>query len=87
MLLRPAPDRECDDALRSGAERPAAKRPRNKFVMGSRATSGVLGMGSNERLIAVGVFVALALLAGYNHHANRDAQSANVAQALMQPNR
>lgn len=44
-------------------------------------------MGSNERLIAVGVFVALALLAGYNHHANRDAQSATVAQALMQPNR
>lgn len=44
-------------------------------------------MGSNERLIAVGVFVALALLAGYNHHVNRDAQSATVAQALMQPNR
>lgn len=39
-------------------------------------------MGSNERLIAVGVFVALALLAGYNFHANRYAASETVAQAL-----
>ena len=44
-------------------------------------------MGSNERLIAVGVFVALALLAGYNFHASRDASSATVVQALIQPSR
>ncbi len=44
-------------------------------------------MDSNERLIAVGVFVVLALLAGYNLHASRDAPSAAVAQALSVPNR
>jgi len=44
-------------------------------------------MGSNERLITVGVFVALALLAGYNFHASRYGANATVAQALIQPSR
>jgi hypothetical protein len=44
-------------------------------------------MGSNERLIAVGVLVALAVLAGYNFHARQYDASATVAQALIQPSR
>ena len=44
-------------------------------------------MGSNECLIAVGVFVALALLAGYNFHASRYDASATMANALIQTSR
>ena len=44
-------------------------------------------MGSNERPIAVGVLVALALLAGYNFHASRNAPSETVAQALISSGR
>jgi len=43
-------------------------------------------MGLNERLITIGVFVALALLAGYNFQASL-ASIDTVAQAQIRPGR
>ena len=44
-------------------------------------------MGLNERLVTIGVFVALALLAGYNYQASQSATIDAVARAQIQPGR
>ena len=44
-------------------------------------------MGLNERLITIGVFVALALLAGYNYQASQLATIDAMAQAQIQASR
>ena len=44
-------------------------------------------MGLNERLITIGVFVALALLAGYNLQASHSPTIDTVAQAHIRPGR
>ena len=44
-------------------------------------------MGLNERLITIGVFVALALLAGYNFQASQLASIDTVAQAQIRSGR
>ena len=44
-------------------------------------------MGLNERLVTIGVFVALALLAGYNYQASQLATIDAMAQAQIQASR
>ena len=74
----------------------AVKLPRNQPDMQVRATrclicrcglhAGVLA-SLNERLITIGVFVALALLAGYNFQASQLALIDTVAQAQIRSGR
>ena len=65
----------------------AVKLPRNQLDMQVGLHAGVPAMGLNERLVTIGVFVALALLAGYNYQASQLATIDAIAQAQIHPGR